>query len=85
MNSVPLAPALGQGVRAQKQKVDAWPKIVAALQASPEPLTSAQLMAKTQLARNNLSVALCNHKALLVRTGARRPYLYRLRTAEDPA
>ncbi|WP_339827059.1 hypothetical protein [uncultured Arenimonas sp.] len=86
MNSVPLAPALGQGVSRRRRQVNAWPKVVKALEdAGGQPQTHGQLKATTGLDHTNLSVALANHKALLVRTGTEKHYQYRLRTAEDPA
>lgn len=85
MNPTPLAPALGQGITRQRRQVNAWAKVVTALEAARKPLTHGELKAATGLDHTNLSVALANHKALLVRTGKPRHHQYRLRTTEDPA
>lgn len=86
MNSVPLAPALGQGVKPRRRQVNAWPKVVKALEdAGGKPQTHGELKAATGLDHTNLSVALANHKEQLVRTGEPRHHQYRLRRDEDPA
>lgn len=58
--------------RRAKRGVNAWGRIVAALQAAPGPLSCGELRTATGLDPNNLGVALATHKRDLTRTGERR-------------